>query len=48
VFQHRPFMVKHSDENKRYVLTCRRHCPWTVRSRKGKDDSWRMTVGHRA
>jgi hypothetical protein len=27
VFHHCPFMVKHSDENKRYVVTCRRGCP---------------------
>jgi hypothetical protein len=26
VFHHRPFMVKQSDENKCYVLTCRRDC----------------------
>jgi hypothetical protein len=43
VFHHRPFMVKHSDENKCYVLTCCRGCPWTVRARKGKDGSWRIT-----
>jgi hypothetical protein len=43
VFHHRPFMVKHSDENKLYVLTCRRGCPWTVCARKGKDCSWRIT-----
>jgi hypothetical protein len=43
VFHHHPFMVKHSDENKRYVLTCRRGCPWTVRTRKEKDCSWRIT-----
>jgi hypothetical protein len=43
VFHHRPFMVKHSDENKRYVLTCHHGCPWTVRGRKGKDCSWRIT-----
>jgi hypothetical protein len=40
VFHHCPFMVKHSDENKRYVVTCRRGCPWTIHARKGKDDSW--------
>jgi hypothetical protein len=27
VFHHHPFMVKHSDENKHYALTCRRGCP---------------------
>jgi hypothetical protein len=27
VLYHRPFMVKHSDENRHYVLTCRRGCP---------------------
>jgi hypothetical protein len=43
VFHHRPFMVKHSDENKRYVLTCHRGCPWTVRARKGKDCRWKIT-----
>jgi hypothetical protein len=26
VFHHRLFMVKHLDENKRYVITCRRGC----------------------
>jgi hypothetical protein len=36
VFHHRPFMVKHSDENKCYVITCRRGCPWTVHARKEK------------
>jgi hypothetical protein len=27
VFHHHPFMVKHSDENKRYVLTYHHGCP---------------------
>jgi hypothetical protein len=27
VFYYRPFMVKHSDENKRYIVTCRRDYP---------------------
>jgi hypothetical protein len=43
VLHHCSFMVKHSDENKRYVLTCRRVCPWTIYARKGKDGSWRIT-----
>jgi hypothetical protein len=43
VFHHRLFMVKHSDENKCYVVTCHRGCPWTIHTRKGKDDSWRIT-----
>jgi hypothetical protein len=30
-------------ENKRYVLTCRHGCPWTIRARKGKDYIWRIT-----
>jgi hypothetical protein len=43
VFHHRLFIIKHSYENKRYVITCRRGCPWTVHARKGKYDSWRIT-----
>jgi hypothetical protein len=43
VFHHRSFMVKHSDGNKRYIVTCHRGCPWTVHARKGKDDSSRIT-----
>jgi hypothetical protein len=43
LFHHHPFMVKHSDDNKRYVLTCHRSCPWIVHARKEKDDSWRIT-----
>jgi hypothetical protein len=43
VFHHRPFIVKHSDENKCYVLTYRRGCPWTVHARKWNDCSWRIT-----
>jgi hypothetical protein len=43
IFCHHSFMVNHSDENKCYVLTCRRDCPWTVHTRKGKDGSWRIT-----
>jgi hypothetical protein len=43
IFYHHPFMAKHSDENRCYVLTCRRGCSWTVRARKGKDVSWRIT-----
>jgi hypothetical protein len=43
VFHHLSFMVKHSEENKRYIIICRRGCPWIVRARKGKDDSWRIT-----
>jgi hypothetical protein len=34
VFHHRPFIVKYSDENKRYIVICRRGCPWIVHSRK--------------
>jgi hypothetical protein len=37
VFHHHPFMVKHSDENKCYILTCCRGCPWTVHARKEKE-----------
>jgi hypothetical protein len=43
VFYHRSFMVKYSNENKRYIITCRCGCPWLVHARKGKDDSWRIT-----
>jgi hypothetical protein len=43
VFHHHPFMVKHSDENKRYVITCHHSCLWIVHARKGKDVSWRIT-----
>jgi hypothetical protein len=43
VFYHRPFMVKHSDENKHYVIRCHRGCPSTVHARKGSNDSWRIT-----
>jgi hypothetical protein len=34
VFHHRPFVVKYLDENKRYVVICRRGYPWIVHSRK--------------
>jgi hypothetical protein len=43
VFHHHPFIVKHSDDNKRHVLTCRRGCPWTVHAKKGNDCSSRIT-----
>jgi hypothetical protein len=43
VFHHRPFMVKHSDENKCHIVTCCRGCPWTVHARKEKNGSWRIT-----
>jgi hypothetical protein len=43
MFHHRPFMVKQSDENKRYVITCHRGCTWAVHDRKGKDGCWRIT-----
>jgi hypothetical protein len=43
VLHHRLFMVKHSDENKLYVMTCRRGCPGIVHARKGKHGSWRIT-----
>jgi hypothetical protein len=36
VFHHRTFIVKHSDENKFYIVSCHRDCP-------SKDDSWRIT-----
>jgi hypothetical protein len=39
VFHHHLFMVKYSNENKRYVITCRCGCPWIVCSRKRKDAS---------
>jgi hypothetical protein len=43
VFHHHPFMVKHYDENKCYIITCRCGYPWIVRARKEKDGSWRIT-----
>jgi hypothetical protein len=43
VFHHHLFMVKHSDENKHYIVTSCRGCPWIVHARKGKDGSWRIT-----
>jgi hypothetical protein len=42
VFNHHPFMVKHSDESKCYILTSHHGCPWTVHARKGKNGSWRI------
>jgi hypothetical protein len=39
VLHHHPFMVKHSDENKRYVITCRCGCRWTVCTRKRENGS---------
>jgi hypothetical protein len=42
-FHHRPFVIKHSDENKCYVIICQRCCHWTIRARKGKEGSWRIT-----
>jgi hypothetical protein len=36
--------VKHSDKNKRYIITYRRGCPWTLHDRKVKDGSWRITI----
>jgi hypothetical protein len=42
VFHHRLFIVKHSNENTRYIITSHRGCPWTIHARKGKDDSWRI------
>jgi hypothetical protein len=43
MFHHRPFIVKHSDENKRYITIYFRGCPWIVHARRGKDDGWRIT-----
>jgi hypothetical protein len=42
VFHHHPFTVKHSDENKHYVVTCCHGCPWTIHAKKGNDGSWRI------
>jgi hypothetical protein len=39
VFHHRLFIVKHLNENKRYVITCRCGCPWTIHARKGKGNN---------
>jgi hypothetical protein len=39
VFHHCLFLVKHSNGNKCYVITCHRGCTWTIHARKGKDDS---------
>jgi hypothetical protein len=48
MFHHYPFIVKHSNENKCYVVICRRGCPSTVHARRGKDYSWRiMSVPYR-
>jgi hypothetical protein len=43
VFHNHPFMIKHSDENKHYVLTYHHGYPWTVCARKENDCSWRIT-----
>jgi hypothetical protein len=43
VFHHRPFIMKHSNENKCYIITCCRGCPWTICARKGNVGSWRIT-----
>jgi hypothetical protein len=39
----RSFIIKHSDENKCYIVICCRGCPWIVHARKGKDGYWRIT-----
>jgi hypothetical protein len=38
VFHHYPFIVKHLDENKRYIVICHRDYPWT-------EENKRTTVG---
>jgi hypothetical protein len=43
MFHHRPFIVKHLNKNKRYIVTFHHGCPWIVCARKGKDDNWRIT-----
>jgi hypothetical protein len=43
VFHHYPLIIKHSNENKCYVVTYHRGCPRTVHATKGKDDNWRIT-----
>jgi hypothetical protein len=44
MFHHHPFMVKQSDENKRYIITCHHGCPWKICARKGKDGSRRIII----
>jgi len=43
VFHHRPFIVTNSNENKCYSVSCRRGCSWTVRGRRTKDGTWRIS-----
>jgi uncharacterized Zn-finger protein len=39
VFNHRLFIIQHSNENKCYIVICHCDCPWTVHARKVKDRS---------
>jgi hypothetical protein len=38
VFIHHPFIVKHSNENKCYIVICVHRCPWTVCAKKGNNE----------
>ena len=43
VVHHRPFEVAKSNENLRYVVKCKRGCPWSVHCRKRSDNKWRIS-----
>lgn len=42
VRHHRPFIVQHSDVNKRYTVRCERRCGWKVWGRKRRDNQWKI------
>lgn len=42
VRHHRPFIVQHSDVNKRYTVRCERGCGWKVWGRKTRDNQWKI------
>ena len=46
VRHHRPFIVTHSDVNKRYTVRCERGCGWKVWGRKTRVKQWKIAFHH--
>jgi hypothetical protein len=44
MFHRHPFIVKNSDESKRYIVICRCGCPWIVRARRNGNTQRITTV----
>jgi hypothetical protein len=39
---HRPYYVRHSDKNKRYMVLCKKGCGWGLWARRQRNEKWKI------